>query len=231
MRPIQQSIIFLITSLVLCVSDVQATDHESGIWAIASISRAFGPAEEPSPWRWSVQGQARKFSLLDGTRQGIIRGGIGYQISPNVTLWGGYAYYHTRVVNVGSTYGNRLWQQVNWTMGRWGWGTLKSRTRMEQRFREGRDGMGWWVRQQFRIDAPFGESGKFSFILGNESFIYLKETTWNDQGYIQNRLFTGLGYKASPKVTMELGYMNQHVRIRESADLINHLAILNFKFK
>ena len=116
-------------------------------------------------------------------------------------------------------------------MGRWGWGTLKSRTRMEQRFREGRDGAGWWVRQQFRIDAPIGEGGKFSFILGNEAFIYLKETTWNDKGYIQNRLFLGLGYKASPKVTMELGYMNQHVRIREFPDLINHLAILNFKFK
>jgi len=115
-------------------------------------------------------------------------------------------------------------------MGRWNWGMLKSRTRMEQRFRENRDGTGWWIRQRFSINVPIGGRGDLKFILADESYFHLKDTTWSDSGWIQNRVFVMLGYKPSPKLRIEAGYLNQYFRVRGSSYLMNHLAVVSFRF-
>ena len=116
-------------------------------------------------------------------------------------------------------------------MGSGDWGTFKSRTRLEQRFREHREGTGLWIRQQFRSDIPVPARDRFSVILGIEAFFHLRGTDWADEGFIQNRVFIGMGYKASPRIGIEVGYLNQFIRIRESPDLMNHLAIVSFRFK
>jgi hypothetical protein len=225
------NLIFVLILLVgFRVGELKATEHETGVWVVGAVSDAFGTDDEPSRWRYMVQGQLRSFSLLDGTRQAVIRGGLGYQASPDVRLWGGYAFYHTHVVHVGSADEHRFWQQVDWTMGRWGWGTLKSRTRMEQRIRENRDGTGWWLRQRFRADIPIKKKEGLNFILAAEAFFHLRDTAWSNEGFSQNRLIVGLGYRVSPGLGIEVGYMNQYYRIRNLPNLMNHLAILSFRF-
>ncbi len=231
MRKIRSPLILLLGLLEFASPNVWAIEQESGAWLVGLFSGSFGPDDNPSRWRYALQGQFRDFSLGDGVRQGVIRGGLGYQLSSKVTLWGGYAYYHTDVKNVGTAYENRIWQQVNWTMGRGDWGTFKSRTRLEQRYRENREGMGLWLRQQFRADIPVPARDDLSFILGLEVFFHLRDTDWADKGFIQNRVFIGLGYKASPRVRVEVGYLNQFFRVREAPDLMNHLAIVSFRFQ
>jgi hypothetical protein len=224
-------LILLLIYLGLASPDVRALEQESGAWLVGLLSGSFGSEENPSRWRYALKGQFRDFSLGDGVRQGTVRGGLGYQLNSKVTLWGGYVYFHTNVKNVGSAHENRIWQQVNWTMGSGDWGTLKSRTRLEQRFREHREGRGLWLRQQFRADIPVKARDKLSYILGLEAFFHLRGTDWADEGFIQNRVFIGMGYKVSPRMSIEVGYLNQFFRLRELPDLMNHLAIVGFRFK
>lgn|GEM_PF-155886 len=211
-------------------TDIGAAETEGGAWLVAATSDSFGSGENPGNWRWSLQGQLRKFTLGDGLRQGVIRGGLGYKVSSNVTLWGGYAYYHTKLQNFGTAREHRIWQQVSWTVGRWGWGTLKSRTRLEQRFRENRDGTGWWVRQLFGVEIPIGGRDNLDFILAAEGYFHLKETGWSDDGFVQNRVYVMLGYKPSRKLRIEAGYLNQYFRVRGSPNLMNHVAVVSFRF-
>lgn len=230
-KKIRNSLILLFLLLGLRSPDVRATENESGAWLIGSFSGSFGSDDRPSHWRYALQGQYRNFSLGDGVRQGIIRAGLGYQVNSKVTLWGGYAYYHTDVDNVGTAHESRSWQQVNWTMGGGDWGTFKSRTRLEQRFREHREGTGLMLRQQFRLDIPVHARDSLSYILGVEVFFHLRTTDWAEKGFNQNRIFIGLSFKISPRMRLEVGYMNQFIRIRQLPDLINHLAIVNLKFR
>ncbi len=224
-------LILLIVLIGLPARHAMATLDESGVWIVGSYTHSFGTQDQPSRWRYSLQGQARKFTLLDGTRQAVGRGGLGYKINDRLTLWGGYAYYHTRVNSVGSTYEHRLWQQLSWTVGRGSWGSFKSRTRLEQRFRHQRDGTGWHIRQQFKVDFPIGQQKLWSLIVADEVHFHLRDTSWSTKGFSQNRLFLGTGYKISGQATIEVGYMNQLIRLRDSPDLINHLLIVKFKFK
>lgn len=231
MRIIKSPLILALLCLGLASPDVRALEQENGAWLVGLYSGSFGSEDKPNPWRYALQGQYRSFSRADGVNQGVMRVGLGYQLNSKVTLWGGYAYYHTDVKNVGTANENRTWQQVNWTIGSGDWGTFKSRTRLEQRFREHRQGSGLWIRQQFRSDIPVPARDRLSIILGIEAFFHLRSNDWADEGFIQNRVFIGMGYKVSSRIRVEVGYLNQFYRVREAPDLMNHLAIVSFRFK
>jgi hypothetical protein len=214
---------------MLASAPLSATENEGGVWITGNYTDSFGADDEPGPWRYTLQFQGRKFTLADGTRQAVGRTGIGYQLNDRMTLWGGYAYYHTHVNHVGTAREHRIWQQLSWTLGKGDWGTFKSRSRLEQRFRNGRDGTGWHLRQQFRGDFPVGDSRRWTLIAGDEIFFYLRDTTWSKAGYAQNRLFLGAGYKFDNGLRVEAGYMNQFIRLRGLPDLMNHLLIVGFR--
>ncbi len=87
------------------------------------------------------------------------------------------------------------------------------------------------MRQQFRVDIPMRRHSHLQWILGTEPFFNLRETDWADSGFVQNRAFAGLGIPLCPKVRVEAGYMNQWLKIRGREDLVNHILIVNFKFR
>ena len=205
-----------------------AAENEWGAWLIASKSGTLSTGDQPGPWRYGLQVQGRYFDRLDGVGQFIVRPGIAWRMNSKVTFWGGYAYYYTDVRNAGTRNEHRLWQQINWNMYYWGSTTLKSRTRLEQRFINERDGTGVHLRQQVRLDAPFKSNQDINLILGAEVFYNLRDTSWAQSGYAQSRAFAGLGFDIGLR-TIETGYMYNHNRIRGLPDLVNHLFILNIK--
>ena len=79
---------------------------------------------------------------------------------------------------------------------------------------------------------PFAGDDNKSLIVGLEPFVDLRDTDWGgESGLGQNRVFIGVGWRMSDKLTLESGYMNQYVWRDAAEDRVNHLAVLTIKAK
>ncbi|MCP5245872.1 MAG: DUF2490 domain-containing protein [Burkholderiales bacterium] len=164
---------------------------------------------------WWVEGQGRFGN--DSTRfsQGIIRPGIGYAVTDKISVWLGYAWIPTSVPFSGASgpYNeHRIWQQILWN-DRFSFGSLQSRTRFEQRYFDipGSTDVGYRVRQLFKLTVPIAEIPNLSFVLANEIFFNTNDIdTGTKGGFDQNRVFGGFGYRFTPVISGEIGYMNQY---------------------
>lgn len=229
MSPLRRAAGLLLCACIsLFTHPVLASDHLNGAWATFYTSGAFHQDGEAGPWRYGLYSDARWYDRLEGVNQYVLQPGIGYRLDHRFSVWGGYTYFRSEVDGVVSANEHRAWQQLSWNVAHWRFATLKSRTRLEQRFRDGRDGTDLRLRQNVRIDARFRFNPRLVFILGNEYFHHLRDTEWTRQGYGQNRFYTGLGFDFR-NVRMEALYMNQQYRVRQLPDLVNHLAVVNFR--
>jgi hypothetical protein len=79
------------------------------------------------------------------------------------------------------------------------------------------------LRYLARVDTPmpFVKNDRFSLINWDEIFINYNSNEALRAGYSENRLFTGGAYKFSKNLTLELGYMLQHLS-RAGDDSLNH---------
>lgn len=164
----------------------------------------------------------------DASRLGqlLIRPSIGFKILDKTTLSLGYAYVRTSPENRALTHENRLWQQLAFPIAsRDGLFSLTGRTRMEQRFRNDGDEMGWRLRQQVRIAIPLAKSG-WQGIAWTEGFFNLNDTDWGARSGIDRwRNFAGLGIPLRDGVVLEPGYLNQYVN-RTGGDQVDHILSL-----
>jgi hypothetical protein len=155
--------------------------------------------------------------------QSILRPGIGYQLSPRVSLWVGYGRItgHNRGKDVGE---NRLWQQLSWNAGEVAGGALTTRTRLEQRFVNTGSDTGWRLRQLVKFNRPLRKGGDTSFVLTSETFIALDDADWGARsGFDQTRNFAGIGFTVAPKTRLEVGYLNQYINQAGANDRMNHI--------
>jgi len=211
---------------------VWATEDNSGAWAIFTAANAFQTDSGASRWHYWFDAQARYFDLGSGINQYLVRPGVGYELSDNLTAWAGYARFRSRNRAGNVAYENRYWQQLTWTAGRRGNGTLSMRARLEQRSVSVGNDLGLVLRFSTKYVRPIGTGGNANLILGLEPFVNLKDTDWGgDSGIGQNRAFLGIGWRLGESVSLEAGYMNQFIWVDGAENRINHLGILNFKLK
>jgi hypothetical protein len=161
--------------------------------------------------------------------QMILRGAMGWKLSPAVTLYQGYAHVVVPMEGRKDVNEERSFQQVSWMMGKpWG-GELSSRTRLEQRWRSNGDDMGWRLREMLRYEKPLKPgSDAVNALVYSEAFVALNSTDWGAKGgFDQVRTFVGaeLGLKGAS--TVELGYLNQVIDQRGGQTRINHVASLS----
>lgn len=125
---------------------------------------------------------------------------------------------------------DQLVEQLSWTVGTVGPVTLLSRTRLEQRFIVGNDGLAWRLREQLRLVAPIKRS-PLSAVLWAEPFIALNRTGATRETFDQLRVFAGVSVRLSRHADVELGYLNQHLH-RVSGNVTNDVVpvILNLHF-
>ena len=77
-----------------------------------------------------------------------------------------------------------------------------------------------------KYEYPFTK--EWSGIASEEIFFNLNSVNWGPtQGFDQNRVFVGAGYKFNDIVKTEFGYMNQYVNRNLKADFIDHQLSLN----
>ncbi len=223
---------FMIAASIYLVATVtaMAAEDEFGAWTIVSASDAFESDSGPSRWLYTVDAQARYFDLGSGANQYLLRPGIGYSISDNMTVWAGYARLRARSKSGNVVDENRFWQQLAWTAGHWAGGKVTMRTRIEQRSVSAGDDVRLVLRFQTKYVRKLGGNGETSLIIGLEPFVDLNDTDWGgDSGFGQNRTYVGFGRRLSENLSMEAGYMNQFIWIDGGEDRVNHLATLHFK--
>ncbi len=180
-------------------------------------------------WRYWLEGQGRFGNDSSRFSQSLIRGGLGYDLMEKLNLWLGYAYITTDRPFARDPFDeHRVWQQLLWTKP-FALGTFMSRTRMEQRFMEIGNETGWRFRQFFKLTVPLEFAPDFMWVAYNEVFVDLNKTDWKPaNGFDQNRFFTGLGYRFTPNIHTEIGYMNQFIRRKNNPDFVNHNLSVNF---
>lgn len=212
--------------LVLPWSDSKAesVDDFAAWGAIQGQGSFIGDKSEASKWQWWMEGQGRLFNDASHLGQSIIRPGVGYKLSNQLSVWLGYAWINTSPLGKQDTDENRIWQQLSWNDA-FSWGNLATRTRLEQRLLNNGNDTGWRFRQFIKYTHPL-YAKRVYLSLWDEVFVNINSTDWGaNNGFGQNRMFAGLGLFIDPKrhYRFELGYMNQYVQHENRSDQMNHI--------
>lgn len=215
-------------SLLTCDA-LLAADDDSAAWGIASAAGRFEPAGEPSRWRYNVIGQWRNFDRGSGADQYLLRGGVGYDLNPTMTLWGGYDYFLTDPNALPTRDEHRFWQQFSWDAASWDWGALSLYARLEQRNLERSNDVGLALRQfvQLTVPVPAQDITVVSWI---EHFINLNDTDYGGRtGFAELRSYVGVRMPMTEYSALEAGYMNQLLNRSAERDAVNHTAMLHLR--
>lgn len=165
--------------------------------------------------------------FTDGTSrlgQAIIRPAIGVRLAKDMSAHLGYAYVRTDPETGTATDEHRLWEQLIFPIARtkrglYVWG----RSRVEQRFVEGRRDTGWRLRQFVRAQMPIRPGGKVAGVVFSEVFYALNSTDFGARaGFDQWRNFVGVSLPVGKGITVEPGYLNQTI-FRPGRDRTNHV--------
>ncbi len=200
-------------------------NNDFGVWgAVQAQGSIASPESNKNKWLWWMEGQGHLFNDASRLGQSIIRPGIGYQLSDNVSIWTGYAWVYSSPLGRDETDEHRIWQQLSWG-DTYSWGSLATRTRLEQRFLSSGDDVGWRYRQLLKYTYPIF-SDRVYLSVWDEIFININSTDWGaNNGFGQNRVFAGIGAFIDPKrqYRFELGYLNQFVYLEKSTDQMGHI--------
>ncbi len=155
----------------------------------------------------------RQFKLVGDFQQNVIRNGLRYKIDKQHFISGGFDFLNTEAYSdAGFHHEYRPWVHFGQksSLGRW---TIANRYRFEGRFlKASTTACDFQVRFRYRLtvkaplNGPKIEPGVVYFLFFDEVFLNFVESPYN-----QNWMHTGLGYKVSPKLAVELGYFNQHI--------------------
>jgi hypothetical protein len=173
-------------------------------------------------WLFWFDSHARFGDDISELDTSIIRPALGWQISPNTSVWLGYARVtgHAADPNIEE---DRIWQQALYRVGELAGGQLSARSRIEQRMRDEDSDIGVRLRQFFRWVRPV-QNSDLSYVVGNELFINLNDADWGqNDGFNQNRLFLGLNYRIDETYRVEFGYMNNYIHRDGTEDHMNNI--------
>ena len=211
--------------LSLLVAAPARADGGAEAWPTLSVTKALG-----DKWSGSVETLARLSRAPGQAAQFRWRVQIARHLSSRVTvaLSGG----HLITYNDGKRDGieDQLVEQLNWTIGKIGPVAISARTRLEQRFIVGNDGLAWRFREQLRLVAPV-KGTPFSAVLWSEPFFALNHTNATQYSFDQIRNFAGVSWRLSPHADVEFGYLHQHLH-RPTGDVNRNVVpvVMNLHF-
>jgi len=211
-------ILALVISFLLVMSTAQAREHTFTGWSAVFHQTRFNPSE----FGIHADAQVRTVPGWSGVQGILIRPGMMYHLDTRSNLTTGYAYVgrFNPVSKKSEGAEHRLWQQYIYNQ------KIKNtpfthRLRLEQRWIPAVQDLGtnaydfrmrlrYFNRTMLSLTGNAADFNKGVFVsLQNELLLglYRKDMTARDI-FDQNRLMLGVGYRASKKVDLELGYMN-----------------------
>lgn len=220
-----RKLLSVLASACLCLAPTglrASTTHDEQVWlnftAMGSVSGDLVYFAEVQP-RFG-DGVSRLDQLL-------LRPAIGWKITPDLTVYQGYARAITPVDGGRDLREDRSFQQISWIISRPWRGELSSRTRLEQRWRSDGDDMGWRLREMVRLEVPLNQRGQVAALGYAEAFIALNDTDWGARGgFDQLRTFAGAEIALPGKSTIEAGYLNQYIDQPGGRSRMNHVLSL-----
>ncbi len=179
-------------------------------------------------FKYWLEGQGRFGLNTSAFSQGMVRTGLGYKLNEQSSVWLGYAWVPTDEPFSKTAFDeHRLWEQFLWS-DKFSFGTLTSRSRLEQRFIPTGSQVGWRFRQMVKVSVPMPFAPDFSFVASDEYFANFNKTNFGaDDGFDQNRAFAGIGYNFNKNIKTEIGYMNQYIRKPVGPDRMDNILSVN----
>ncbi len=206
------------------------TVDDTGLWLAFFGQDDLG--EPGSGWKWWYDGHLRFLDDADGFFQTIARPGIGRKLNDQTIAWMGYGWIYTTLPTAGEVEEHRIWPQLTWSASRDEW-TIALRPRLELRFVDTGDELGWRFRQLVRLQHSLPNFPRLSFVAWDEIFFHLNDTDWGaNDGFDQNRVFVGLGVqkKEASRFRTEIGYLNQSIYQPFSDNRSNHILSMNLYY-
>ncbi len=205
-------------------------------------------------WTLYADYQIRSTDDIENLGQVLIRPGITYHWKSNISATLGYTgvfnYLDPAQKDLNWMPEHRIFQQLVFRSDMKGFSEFQNRIRLEERFIGKMSDAGSTsaykydyalrVRHFIRGVLPFNPSQKadrkfFFAALQNEIFLNIgNQDKDNGQFFGQNRAYAGVGYKFSPKLSLEMGYMNLTANtgtIAESRHILQIMAFSNFDLR
>jgi len=209
-------------------------ENNAGVWLMGLGQGSLAPlSPKLDRLHWWLDAQARFRDDVDGFHQTLLRPGLGYATTEHSVLWLGYAWIRTSPAETPNEDEHRIWQQWTWSIASDHISTLL-RSRLEQRFPDTGQDVGWRFRQFVKLSHPLSFAPRASLVAYDELFFDLNATDWGaDPGFAQNRLFAGFAWRLDDagRWIGEIGYLNQFIDGGPGPDTMNHLVSLNLLFK
>jgi len=196
------------------------TEHDEQAWVNLTAS---GSVSGDLVYFAEVQPRFGNGARLD---QLLLRGAVGWKLSPSVTLYQGYAHVVTAIDRGRDINEERSFQQLNVALGKPLGGELSSRTRLEQRWRSNGSGVGLRLREMVRYEHALArDSDAVNALVWSEAFVAFNDTDWGARsGFDQLRTFVGAELGLPGASTIEVGYLNQTINQTAGRTRMNHAA-------
>ncbi len=219
---------FIMTMALMVNTSVQATS-DFQTWVPININ-----VKLTTQLRGFLELQPRIGNDASNLTSMIVRPAIGWAVNDKATLWLGYLMQADSITPDSDTYliENRVFQGFSWkdtaNDKQFIW---EFRNRLEERFlpRNSDPSIRW--RTRIRVEQLLPDHSPWSIIASEEIFVNLNDNAHNAQlqaGAQQNRLYLGVGYRFTPEVQVETGYLYQHVwRNAPSPDQNNNIWMTN----
>lgn len=203
----------------------EAAEDDAGAWLIFAASGPFPDPAGSSPWRYAIDIQARYFDIGSGANQFLLRPNVVYALGKQWSARAGYARLRTRARSGATVTEDRLWEQLSWRGAISEVASLGLRLRAEQRFLSAGDDTGHVLRLRASYSRPLNRDGDTDIVVSVEPFFNLRDTDFGaESGLSQNRIYLGLRFALTDRVSLSAGYLNQRFFRNDAEDLENHLA-------
>lgn len=241
--PFRSIPLVLAAALVPSLQAQQTYSWDRGVWGVLMAQGSLSSLD-PSlkQWRWWLDAQDRQENDARRLDQFLLRPGLGYKLTDQITAWAGYAFVYNDFARREPFDENRFWQQTTWVVPTESF-TFQWRNRLEERFTTHEDEVGWRLREMVKVTVPLTDDKKVFLSFWDEMFIELNQTSSTQvrnpglqrRGFRQNRAFAGLGFALDDKrqMNVEVGYLNQWIDLNSNpTERQNHILslslILNF---
>jgi hypothetical protein len=205
-----------------CAASPAHAEEDAQVWTSATVS---GPVSgKLAIWAY---GEVRFADGASGLNQALVGAGLGWEMSPGRSLYGGYLQVSNRRPR-GARDEHRFWQQAAYSLGSLGPVRVAGRTMVEERLFAGAEDLGWRVQQQLRATVSLARRSRARAVLYGDLLVNLNTTDWGARsGLDQLRSFAGFSVPLGHGNGVELGYFHQHIR-RPGPERTNHVALVAF---
>jgi hypothetical protein len=205
--------------ILFCIFSSNATAAESDLeqWSVA-----FANHDYDGNWSNSLQLETRFSDNKNGLKEVIFKPSGYYRFNPTAQLGFGYKYQFKR----DNPDEQDLWQEFHYRtpVGKYG---INHQFRLEQRFIDNIDGMIPRVRYLIHTSIPLG-AHRYIALSEAVRFNLTDKGEGPVDGFEQNRIYAGVGFRANRRLKLEVGYLWQYERQRIGPNESNHVLRMQF---